>query len=302
MSPTVTIGLPVYNGERHLRATVESVLGQTYADLELVISDNASTDATGELCKEYAEADERVRYSRLPENIGGRLNFNRVFAERSGGPFFKWHGHDDVLAPTFVERCVDHLDRHPGAVLAMSRVTMVDGDDRPLGPGPVPIAFDDPTPHARVRSFFARPKTHQTLFGVVRADALARTGLHGAWYTADRALLLELSLHGGFGLVDDELFVHREHEGRGDYMDEGERLDWYTPERNGRAATEYWPHLRALGRILATAPLPPAERAKVAAELGRRASDKLGEWPPRLAREAVAVAAAQARRRTDRSA
>jgi glycosyltransferase involved in cell wall biosynthesis len=296
MSPKVTIGLPVHNGEQHVGAAIQSVLAQTYTDLELVISDNASTDATGEVCKEYAAADDRVRYTRQPTNIGARGNFHAVLTERGGGDYFKWAGHDDVLRPTFVERCVGHLDSHPDAVLCMTRFSIVDGDDRPLGPGPPPIAVTAPTPHERVRSFFAQPKTHQTLFGVIRRRVIEQTQLFGSWYTADRALLMELSLRGGFARLDEHLFVHREHRGRGDYVDD--KVDWYIPERHGKAELEYWPHLRALGRILATVPMSPAERARCAAEFGRRASGKLAEWPPRLAREVVAVAEARRHRST----
>jgi glycosyltransferase involved in cell wall biosynthesis len=298
MSPLVTIGLPVHNGEKHVGAAIESILTQTVDDLVLVVSDNASTDATGVVCKEFAAHDDRVRYVRRPTDIGGRANFHATLDLAPPSPYFKWAGHDDLLEPTFLERCLGYLDATPRAVLCQTLIRAIDGDDRPLpSPGP-PIAFDDPTPHERLRSLFAQPKTHQTLWGVMRRDVLERTGKFGSWYTADRGLLTELSLYGGFGRVDEVLFVHREHEGRGDYMDDENRIDWYLPERNGKAATEYWPHLRALVRILATTPMPPAERALCAAELARRAGAKLHEWPPRLTAEAVAVARAWNRRRT----
>ena len=298
MSPEVTIGLPVYNGEKHIGATIASILGQTFEDLVLVVSDNASTDATGEVCKEFAAHDDRVHYVRRATNIGGRANFHATLELAPPSPYFKWAGHDDVLEPRFLERCVAYLDAHPSAVLCQTLLRAIDGDDRPLpDPGP-PIAFDDPTPHERLRSFFAQPKTHQTLWGVMRRAVLEQTGLIGTWYTGDRGLLIELSLYGGFGRVDEVLFVHREHEGRADYMDDEGRVDWYIPERNGKAATEYWPFMRALIRILATTPMPPAERALCAAEFARRAGHKLHEWPPHLTREAVAVARAWHHRRT----
>src|SRR5438128_542667 len=77
MTPRVSIGLPVYNGERYLRLALDSLLSQTFTDFELIISDNASTDGTTEICRAYAARDARIRYSRLEHNIGGSPNFNR---------------------------------------------------------------------------------------------------------------------------------------------------------------------------------------------------------------------------------
>ena len=92
--PLVSVGLPVYNGERYLREAVDSVLGQTYVNLELVISDNASTDATEAICREYAARDPRVRYHRAERNRGAVWNFNRAF-ELARGEFFMWQAFDD---------------------------------------------------------------------------------------------------------------------------------------------------------------------------------------------------------------
>ena len=100
MTPRVSLGFPVYNGERYLAAALDSLLGQTFRDLEVVICDNASTDRTAELCAAYAARDARVRYHRNPTNLGAAPNFNRTF-ELSRGEYFKWAAHDDVCAPTF---------------------------------------------------------------------------------------------------------------------------------------------------------------------------------------------------------
>ena len=107
--PTVSVGLPVFNGARYLAEAVESILGQTLEDLELVISDNGSTDATEELCRGYAADDRRVRYVRQPRNRGASWNFNEVFW-LSRGRYFHWHPHDDVLEPAFLRLCVEALE------------------------------------------------------------------------------------------------------------------------------------------------------------------------------------------------
>jgi len=124
-TPRVSIGLPVFNGERYLEETLQSILGQTLGDLEIVISDNGSTDHTAEICRAIAAQDRRVRYHRSERNRGGAWNHNRVFA-LSRGEYFKWAAHDDLLAPEFLERCVRVLDAVPAYVLCTSRAAFVD--------------------------------------------------------------------------------------------------------------------------------------------------------------------------------
>src|SRR3712207_6191103 len=111
-SPKVSIGLPVYNGEKFIREAIDSILNQTFEDFELIISDNASTDETAAICQTYAAQDRRVRYFRNLENIGAAGNHNRVF-EAASGKYFKWAAHDDLCGPNFVAECVNVLDRDP---------------------------------------------------------------------------------------------------------------------------------------------------------------------------------------------
>src|SRR5208282_399437 len=100
--PMVSIGLPVYNGEAYLRQVLDSVLAQTFSDFELIISDNASTDCTEAICREYAAADARIRYHRQARNRGATWNFRQV-ALLSSGQYFLWTSHDDLLAPTYID-------------------------------------------------------------------------------------------------------------------------------------------------------------------------------------------------------
>jgi len=113
---TVTIGLPVFNGEAFLRRAVDSILAQTYADFELLISDNCSTDGTAGICQSHLLAHQRVRYLRQPENIGAAKNYNKLVA-LSSSKYFKWAAHDDVMAPRFLEECLRALEQDPGVVL-----------------------------------------------------------------------------------------------------------------------------------------------------------------------------------------
>jgi len=114
--PRVSIGLPVYNGENYLEEAIDSILAQTYKDFELIISDNASTDRTPDICQAYANKDPRIRYYRNEKNIGAAVNFNRVF-ELSSSEYFKWAAHDDIIAPDYISECIEILDNDDSIVL-----------------------------------------------------------------------------------------------------------------------------------------------------------------------------------------
>src|SRR5689334_10548773 len=104
-NPKVSVGLPVYNGQRYVRHALESLRRQEFEDFEVVISDNASTDQTGEICAEYVARDARFRYFRNETNIGASPNYNRTF-ELARGEYFKWCAHDDVCLPGFLSKCM----------------------------------------------------------------------------------------------------------------------------------------------------------------------------------------------------
>src|SRR3990172_5611242 len=105
----IAVGLPVYNGQKYLAQAIESILGQTFADFELIISDNASTDRTQEICQAYAARDPRVRYFRNERNLGAGPNYDLCF-ERARSKYFKWAAHDDVIAPDFLEKTKANLE------------------------------------------------------------------------------------------------------------------------------------------------------------------------------------------------
>ncbi len=123
--PRVSVGLPVYNGENFIKDALDSILAQTFEDFELIISDNASTDGTQQICRQYTSKDQRIRYIRNDGNIGASKNFNQVF-ELSSGEYFKWIAHDDLCAPEFLERCVEVLDQDPSIVLCFARPKAID--------------------------------------------------------------------------------------------------------------------------------------------------------------------------------
>src|SRR5258705_13293096 len=130
--PSVSVGLPVYNGERYLPEALDATLGQSYEDFELIICDNASTDQTGSICLEYAARDSRIRYFRNETNVGPNPNFNRTL-QLARAPLFRWAAHDDVVAPDYLGACVGLLQATPDAVVCQSHVKIIDLNGRELG-------------------------------------------------------------------------------------------------------------------------------------------------------------------------
>jgi glycosyltransferase involved in cell wall biosynthesis len=130
----VISGLPVYNGEAYIASAIEGHLSQSFGDFDLVISDNASTDGTGDICREYARRDDRVKYFRVPENRGLLWNHRRVMELiESPDQYFRWAAADDVMEPRLLEAMVAVLDTRPEAVAAAPETTNIDRDGKVIG-------------------------------------------------------------------------------------------------------------------------------------------------------------------------
>ena len=224
-APRISVGLPVFNGEAHVASAIDSVLGQSFEDFDLIICDNASTDGTQSICRSYAENDPRVRYFRSDENVGSVRNFNLAYSY-SASPYFKWAAADDLIAPTFLEKCLQVLEADQGVSLATSRVSLIDSRG-------VPQDFDDAfrawvtaaggqyrengkvarlnsgKPTERFTDVVLRKRYYHEIYGLIRSSDLERTSLHRPFVGSDKVLLSELSLLGRFETVDEELFYSR---------------------------------------------------------------------------------------------
>lgn len=237
----LSVGIPVFNGERYLAEALESLLLQSLREIEIVICDNASTDATPEICRAYQAKDSRIRYVRNERNIGAALNFNRT-VELSRAPFFHGGACDDLYAPSFLERCLEALERDRGLVLSYSRTTMIDEKGQPLlfdrdrncyldrsgdfllQPVPPHVAGAY-RPQIRFRQVLWEMGWCLPLSGVIRKDALLRTSLYHNYYGADKVLLGELALQGRFHQVNQDLFAKRVHQGGTHYKSTSERAE-----------------------------------------------------------------------------
>lgn len=283
-APTVTIGLPVYNGENYLAEAIDSILRQTYEDFELVISDNGSTDATNAICQKYSDADERVTFHRIDVNQGATWNFNRV-VELARGEYFRWAAHDDLLAPGCLQHLVGVLDTRPEVVLAHSDVEIIDaaGVSQGVFRGDDSLQFDAPRASDRFAQLLQDHRCFE-VFGLIRTDVLRAAGEMGAYGHADGILLTRLAMHGPFEKVDQPLFSERMHPnqsmsmyncyteeegGSGGPADFHSYAAWYDPRAAGKLVFPYWRMLREhLVTVLTARTISLSERARSLGSVG----------------------------------
>ncbi len=256
--PRVSIGLPVYNGEQFLAQTLESLLSQTFRDIEIVISDNASTDGTQAICRSFAARDPRIEYIRQDTNLGASANYN-VVVHRAHGEYFKWAAHDDLCEPTFIERCVELLDASPDAVVAYPRSVLISDVGEVIEPVTEDMCLPWDLPSRRLRHFLWNTSLCHPVFGLIRSQALMRTNLIGPFHSSDVIVLIQLLLQGKFIEHPEPLFLRRMHAGTSLWNKSDEDVaTWYDTS----AAKRRVPTLRystlffmAMKSVL-TAPIP----------------------------------------------
>jgi glycosyltransferase involved in cell wall biosynthesis len=269
----VSIGLPVYQGENYLEKALDSLLNQTFTDLEIIISDNASSDRTQEICLEYAAKDSRVHYYHNEENLGAAVNYNRVF-QLSSGKYFKWAAHDDVCAPEYLEKCVEILDHNPDVVLVYPKAYLIDEAGKQLKVYTENIAIEADKPHQRLYQLLETYGWfHGTqAFGLARRNALEKTLLIGNYPQADRVLLAELSLLGKFFEVPEYLFYRRYHPKISQRANPNEESlsVWYDPKNKGKIILPQWKRYSEYFRVINRTQLTLDEKLFSYIQLGKR--------------------------------
>jgi glycosyltransferase involved in cell wall biosynthesis len=301
----VTIGLPVYNGMPWLPEALHSALAQTFADLEVVVADNGSTDETEAFCRDLAARDPRLRYERSEVNRGAAYNYNRVL-ELARGDYFKWFADDDLCDPELVEQSVAVLDARPGVSLVYPRTRFIDANGATLS------TFDDEgllarwprDPVARGRrmleALFDREHGLDAIctvgvFGLTRTAVLRRIRPMGAYHGADWTIVMELALAGEVVQLPGSLSAIRRHEGavswqnfqdvsRADYA--ASQQAFHDPARRGWLAAELglWRHYWELAAAIVTAPQPRANRLRLLASYLAMCGVRLGRRALSLAR------------------
>lgn len=260
--PRVSIGMPVYNCERYVADAIDSHLRQTYTDFELVITDNASTDRSEEICRSYAARDPRIKYHRSAENVGAGGNFKRCF-ELSRGEYFRWTPSDDVVGPELLELCVEVLDRDPSVLVAYPRTRLIDGDGRIIGDYDENLHLMQERPSVRFREVLRRLRLCNLQYGLTRRTILGRTGLMRNYSGGDIPLILELALYGKFYEVPEHLFYRRMHEGAASAMkSEKDVMALYDPKKRESLFLYNWVHLGANLKSVARAPISLTEKLR----------------------------------------
>lgn len=268
--PRVSIGIPVYNGERYLPLALEAIRGQTFGDYEVIISDNASADGTEELCRSIAGEDARFRYIRHPQNLGAAPNFNCVVHE-ARAEYFKWATDDDLIAPTFLEVCVNALDEaHDDVVLVYPKTILIDEHGHEVTPYEDNLDIRDPAPSARLRRYLENYELSNAVHGLHRIAALRKTRLLGAYHSSDLVLLAEIVLEGEIWELPEPLFFRRWHDGmsRVANVTDVEVNEWFDTTKT---VGHPMPRTRLFAedtRSIVTADIPVAERVKALWALG----------------------------------
>jgi glycosyltransferase involved in cell wall biosynthesis len=212
--PRVSVGLPVYNGQKFIESTLVSILSQDYEDFELIISDNASEDKTESICRRYAEMDSRIRYSRFHQNTGIVNNFNHVF-KLSRGEYFKWAAYDDECQPTFLRRCVEVLESAPDSVaMVYPQAEWINEEGRAILTGLDRIGSRDVRPHRRLARVLWALTFCDPFWGLIKSKFLRKTQLLGPFFGGDNVILCELAMLGEIWELDEILFRLRQHPSR----------------------------------------------------------------------------------------
>jgi glycosyltransferase involved in cell wall biosynthesis len=203
--PLVSIGVPVYNGEKTIERALDALIAQNYSNLEIIISDNASTDATEEICKRYVQKDSRVSYNRLKKNFGAIWNFIRVF-ETSTGDYFMWAAADDERELSFVSACIEKLMQNPEAVVCQAQTAAyIEGRQERLYVVHANSLEGKTDLIDRYRETLSQNPI-MSIYGLFRSSAIRKTHMLENFIGSDIAFVQELSIYGQIVQVPRILF------------------------------------------------------------------------------------------------
>lgn len=261
-TPTITVGMPVYNGARQIASALDSILAQTFEHFELIVADNASTDASVRIVEAYMGRDPRVRLVRHSSNMGSARNWNSL-VPLARGRYFKWASSNDLVAPSMLSDCIRALEDDLSLVLCNGRTTLIDEGGRELGMYEGDIEVLGRTPSERYGYVRGNIALNNLQSGLIRTDVLRRTLLERVYPGGDMVFLAELALYGRFRLLPQVLFYRRI---GGDSstlnMSEKALREFWNPGVEAKRAHSAWhvhfDHVRAIMR----APIPAMERCR----------------------------------------
>jgi glycosyltransferase involved in cell wall biosynthesis len=239
-APAVSIGLAVYNGAPYLRQTLDSLLAQTLTDFELIICDNASTDQTSEVCREYAARDNRIRYYRNDANIGSVLNHRRAL-DLARGKYFRWASANDLCRPQLLEKCAEVLDTQPDVVVAFGLTTLIDRNGEVIAENNQHLHLLDERPSVRFINYLTQIGLINQFAGLIRTEAMRRVRPLGDYIGSDIIMLAELALAGKVFEIRESLFMRRmSKDAATSYRSLDELKKFYHPGHADRVAMPVW--------------------------------------------------------------
>lgn len=264
--PLVTVGMPVFNGEAFVAQALRGILAQSHRNLEIVVSDNRSTDTTASIVESFARQDGRIRFVRAPQNEGVSWNFNKVL-DLAHGEYFMWHAADDMMSPAHISECLSALMSTPGANIAFSQVQVIDSNGNSVGPyDDEGLNFLDLAPAERVHLYLHR-KVYQVIGygGVTRTSEMRAAGGHPRYTGGDVVLGVTMAFRGVWVQVPQRLFHMRFHDSQVN-KDQGRdiiaQVKAHKPEFRRIVAFPQWYLNYRILREAAVAPVSLGQRAK----------------------------------------
>jgi glycosyltransferase involved in cell wall biosynthesis len=275
----VIIGLPVYNGQKYLGAAIESHLSQSFGDFALVISDNGSTDATPEICAQYASRDPRIQYLRSPENRGILWNHRRVLdAIESPNQYFRWAGADDIMEPGLLEAMVTVLRTRPEVEAVVPDTKNIDDQGTISGSVPRTLDLQSTDVFERAHEVLVRNFQHVIAYGLLRASTLRllRTGPnYPGW---DSVFIWELALRGKMVQPAGPALLRRFHPGSISRVKTVKEMKkWVEPNSRVGMSFPHWTWAYERWRALIACPLASRDRLRIGALLARATLWQRGE-------------------------
>jgi glycosyltransferase involved in cell wall biosynthesis len=246
--PLVSVGLPVYNGSQFLDETISSILNQDVAGLEVIISDNGSTDDTVAIINRRASRDNRIRAVSRSDNLGAAWNFNNVLS-LAQGEYFHWAGCDDLLEPTMLRKCVEALQATDGAVLAYPQTKLIDERGALIREFDNGLQLAQVEPAARLRQYLRNFRLANAIFGLFPTDEIRAVNGLGSYPSADLVTLARLALRGKFIEIPEPLFLRRMHD-KQSWQQAGLYegfANWFDPSSKKRIVFTDW---RVFGELL----------------------------------------------------
>lgn len=236
----VSIGMPAYNGEKWIGEAIESIAAQTFTDFELIVSDNASTDATEQICREYVKRDSRVRYFRNAKNIGANPNFNRVF-QLSSSEYFKWASANDIVEPEMLAKCVEVLDGEPEIVMCYPRTKIFSDASSAAEKYQDNCHLVSSRPSIRFIGLLENMKLNNVMNGMIRSEVLKKTKLIENYFSSDVNLIAEIALYGKIFEIPEYLFLRRLEKESSTALKSAEGVhEHYYPERKKSMRFQQW--------------------------------------------------------------